>query len=352
MRTIGKSEMLDIVEGATFLGAGGGGSPVQGRRLVESVTEIAPEIEVVSPDEMPDDAHVAVVAGMGSPVAARDVPFIHAPVRAFEALENVVGHSIPYVLPLEVGGGNSISPMFVAARKGIPLVDGDGAGRAIPELEMTTYVIYGESLSPLAMANEASVSAVLYVDDPRECEDVARAITTQLGMLAGFATHPMTGTRMKEVLIPHTLTQAEEVGRALREAKAGGDDPVDAVLAHMQGRLLGKGRITEVVSETSGGFDKGLVVVEDGLRVDFKNESMLARRGGSPVAMVPDLICCLDTGGQALTNADMQEGLEVAFVGLPADPKWRTPQATQVFSHVLEALGYGGGYVPIEELVG
>lgn len=352
MRTIGKSEMLDIVEGATFLGAGGGGSPVQGRRLVESVTEIAPEIEVVSPDEMPDDAHVAVVAGMGSPVAARDVPFIHAPVRAFEALEDVVGHSIPYVLPLEVGGGNSISPMFVAARKGIPLVDGDGAGRAIPELEMTTYVIYGESLSPLAMANEASVSAVLYVDDPRECEDVARAITTQLGMLAGFATHPMTGRRMKEVLIPHTLTQAEEVGRALREAKAGGDDPVDAVVAHMKGRLLGKGRITEVVSETSGGFDKGLVAVDDGLRVDFKNESMLARRGGSLVAMVPDLICCLDTGGQALTNADMQEGLEVAFVGLPADPKWRTPRATRVFSHVLEALGYGGDYVPIEELVG
>jgi len=294
---------------------------------------------------------VAVVAGMGSPVAARDVPFIHAPVRAFEALESVVGHSIPYVLPLEVGGGNSISPMFVAAKKGIPLVDGDGAGRAIPELEMTTYVIYGESLSPLAMANEASVSAVLYVEDPRECENVARAITTQLGMLAGFATHPMTGRRMKEVLIPHTLTQAEDVGRALREAKVGGDDPVDAVVAHMQGRLLGKGRITEVVSETSGGFDKGRVVVDDGLRVDFKNESMLARRGGSPVAMVPDLICCLETGGQALTNADMQEGLEVAFVGLPADPKWRTPQATGVFSHVLEGLGYREDYMPIEKLM-
>ena len=49
---------------------------------------------------------------------------------------------------------NSIEPIIAAAMAGLPVVDGDGMGRAFPEVQMTTYMIYGADVSPAAIADE------------------------------------------------------------------------------------------------------------------------------------------------------------------------------------------------------
>jgi DUF917 family protein len=67
--------------------------------------------------------------------------------------------------------------------------------------------------------------------------------------------------------------------------------------------------------------------------------------------MVPDMICCLREDGQPVTNVDVREGMKVAFIGMKAPEKWRTPQAAGVFAPVLEKIGYTGPYVPIEILL-
>ena len=36
----------------------------------------------------------------------------------------------------EVGGMNSIEPLLVGARLGLPVIDADGMGRAFPELQV------------------------------------------------------------------------------------------------------------------------------------------------------------------------------------------------------------------------
>jgi len=322
--------------------------------LVDYVMSISKEVILVEPQEVAAEAMVAVVGGMGSPVAALEKGIYNAHIRAFEALEKAVGQTFSYVIPLEVGSGNSIGPMSVAARRGIPIIDGDGAGRAIPELEMTTYVIYGVPIAPFALANETDVSVIVYADDAYAVERVARAVSTEFGMVAGFATHAMRGEKMREVVVAGTLSLAERVGQVLRQARQRGTDPIQAVLELLGGYLLVRGEITQVRSETREGFDFGSVVVRgeagEQVRVDFKNESMIAWRDDQPIAMVPDMICCMTVDGRPLTNVDMEEGLAVAFIGLRAPDKWRTPQATRVFAHVLEKIGYTGGYVPIEEL--
>jgi len=61
--------------------------------------------------------------------------------------------------------------------------------------------------------------------------------------------------------------------------------------------------------------------------------------------MVPDSICWLTTDGEPLTNADVKEGLEVAAIGKRAHEKWKTPQGFKLFSHILESIGYKGGYI-------
>ena len=47
-----------------------------------------------------------------------------------------------------------MEPMLTAAQAGIPVVDGDGMGRAFPEMQMCTWSIYGHKSAPAAMADE------------------------------------------------------------------------------------------------------------------------------------------------------------------------------------------------------
>lgn len=355
MRILRKENIEDIMIGSGFLGSGGGGSPAQGRMLVDYVMSISEEIMLASPEEIDPGSWVAVVGGMGSPAAALEKGIFNALTRAFEALERAIGFSFSAVIPLELGSGNSIAPMSVAARKGIPIVDGDGAGRAIPQLDMTTYAIYGVPISPFTLANESDVSVVLYTDSPDQIERLARAITIEFGMVAGFATHAMQGEVLRKVAVPGTLSLSENVGTALRLARQGGSDPIAAVNSLLGGWILIQGHIAQVSTETKAGFDFGSFIVQaetgQTIRVDFKNENMIAWQGGKPIVMVPDMICCLREDGQPVTNVDVREGMKVAFIGMKAPAKWRSPQAARVFAPVLEKIGYAGPYVPIETLL-
>jgi len=356
MRILHKENIEDIMIGSGFLGSGGGGSPAQGRMLVDYVMSISEQVMLASPEEIDPGAWVAVVGGMGSPAAALEKGIFNALTRAFEALERATGFNFSAVIPLELGSGNSIAPMSVAAQKGIPIVDGDGAGRAIPQLDMTTYAVYGVPISPFTLANESDVSVALYTDNPDQIERLARAITIEFGMVAGFATHAMQGELLREVAVPGTLSLSEKVGAALRRARQSGSDPIAAVNTLLGGWILIQGTIAQVSTETKAGFDFGSFIVraETGqtVEVDFKNENMIAWEGGKPIVMVPDMICCLREDGQPVTNVDVQEGMKVAFIGMRAPAKLRSPQAARVFSPVLEKIGYTGPYVPIERLLG
>jgi DUF917 family protein len=355
MRILRKENIEDIMIGSGFLGSGGGGSPAQGRMLVDYVMGISEEVMLAGPEEIAPSAWVAVVGGMGSPAAALEKGIFNALTRAFETLERAMSCRFSAVIPLELGSGNSIAPMSVAARKGIPIVDGDGAGRAIPQLDMTTYAIFGVPISPFTLANETDVSIVLYTDSPDQIERLARAITVEFGMVAGFATHAMQGEVLCEVAVPGTLSLAEKVGAALRGARQAGSDPIAAVNALLDGWILVQGTIAQVSTETKAGFDFGTFIVraETGqtVQVDFKNENMIAWEGRKPIVMAPDMICCLREDGQPVTNVDVREGMKVAFIGMRAPAKWRSPQAARVFAPVLEKIGYAGPYLPIETLL-
>jgi len=351
-RILGKRELLDIIQGATFLGTGGGGSPKSGEVVIERCLQ-GKKMELVSVDEVKDNAKIVVIAGMGAPEALLKKGWSTESVNAFNALEKVSGEKFDYVIPVETGGFNSVSPVTVSTEKGIPTIDADGAGRAIPELQMTMFYINNIPVSPTALADDSDIWAVLNAEDTFKMEELARAVTTVLGMQAGLACHMMSGKEMKKAVIPDTVTRAENVGKAIREAKEAGKDPVDAVLCAVDGFVLGKGRVTNVSTETKGGFDFGKVTIKgDGetIRVDYKNENMLAWRGENLIAIVPDGICYITFDGQPLTNADIEEGMDVAVIGTRAPDRWRVPAGFDVFRKVLEAMGYKGEYKKIEDL--
>jgi DUF917 family protein len=354
MRRLDREAMVNISLGGGLLGAGGGGSVREGGKLVDRILQFGSAVDLASVDEIGDDSWGAVIAGMGSPVASKSNPRTYSPTWAVEALADALGFEPAFVIPFETGAGNSLTPMQVAIQKNIPVVDGDPVGRAVPQIDMTTFHLGGIPISPLGLSNEDKITAVLRAEDPYDMERVARAIASELGGVAAIACYAMQGRDMKRLIIRDTTTLLEGIGATIREMKRTGGDIVATLAEKLDGYVLGRGSVVSVQSETRGGFDVGLVQVEGDLplRVTFQNENMVAWRNGEVLATVPDLICALDGEGTPMTNADISEGMEVAYLGIAANRAFRTPEAFALFSKALDALDYRAPFVPIEELMG
>ena len=89
--------------------------------------------------------------------------------------------------------------MVVGAQTGLPLIDGDGMGRAFPELQMNTFFIYGLPPAPGALCDEKDNTVVFTeVQSAQWLEKLARAGTVAMGCTAGFALPPISGKQVKD----------------------------------------------------------------------------------------------------------------------------------------------------------
>jgi DUF917 family protein len=352
MRELKKQEMSDISVGAGLLGAGGGGAVSEGLKMVDRVLRFGDAVQLATVDEIDDDARGAVIAGMGSPVASRKRPRTYSLTWAMELLGETLGFEPKFVIPFELGAGNSISPMLVAIQMGIPVVDGDPVGRAVPQIDMTTFHLGGIGISPLALVNEDKISAVIRTEEPYDMERVARAVSAELGSVAAIACYSMSGADMKRLIIRDTTTLVEKIGSTMRSAREAGSNVAETVVEQYDGYLLGRGTVAVMDSETRKGFDFARVEVEGELpiQIGVQNENLVAHRGERLLAVVPDLICAISDDGMPLSNAEIEVGQDITYVGFRADPMFRTQAAFDLFETALGVLEYDGGFVPIEDL--
>lgn len=356
MRLIRQSDLGDLAVGAAVLGTGGGGRAHLGMLIAEAAIERHGPVTLLDADEVPDDALVASLVMIGAPtVVIEKIPSGDEAERALAGLEQALGRPVTHVYPAEAGGVNSIVPFPVAASRGLPVVDADGMGRAYPELQMITATLFGMRATPLVIVDAGGdVVTIPGARDNVRAERLARAVTVEMGCTAIMAVYPMSGAELKRTLIHGTITRAQEIGAALRTARAGGGDPVDAVRAVLDGVRLFDGKVVDVNRRTAGGFNRGeMVLTADGrgedFRVRFQNENLAAIDGGRIVATVPDLIIVLDsdTGAPVMTE-DLRYGLRVSVIGAPCDPLWRSPAGLALGGP--RYFGYDVDFVPVERL--
>ena len=98
------------------------------------------------------------------------------------------------------------------------MVDGDGMGRAFPEVQMSTFAIYAdgsrEGLTAIA-DDKGNVVVIRKYIDARWLERFARTIVVDMGAGAGAAGAPMPMEFVRRAAIPGTVTQALEIGHAV-----------------------------------------------------------------------------------------------------------------------------------------
>src|SRR5690606_24363452 len=163
----------------------------------------------------------------------------------------------------EIGGQNAMEPLITASYAGLPVVDCDGMGRAFPEMQMTTYSIYGHRSTPSVMCDpHGNVVIFDHAISEKWHERMARACVISQGGASTLASAPMTGAFVKRFAVPHSYTKAIALGRAVMEARKRHGDPVAALCEMENGRLVHTGKIVDLKRHLRGGFVTGEAIIE------------------------------------------------------------------------------------------
>lgn len=357
--TIGPDDMEAIALGGAFLGTGGGGDPYIGKLMARSVmTAQGVEVDVVDAAGIADDALCVPVCMMGAPtVMIEKLPNGEEALSALRALESYLGRKADYLVCIEAGGLNSTIPFAVSAATGLPLIDGDGMGRAFPELQMVSLTLHAIGATPMVIADDKGNSGVLNAISNRWTERLARSVTVEMGGAALIALYPMSGAEMKKGLLRGSLSLVREVGRTILDERRENRHPAAALIRRCNGIDLCTARVVDIERHTSGGFARGRAIMrgldDDAGRefvLSFQNEFLcLEDANGVPMALTPDLICALDAdGGLPVTTESLRFGLALQLVGLPADKQWRSPGGLDLAGPAY--FGYAHPFKPLEEL--
>jgi hypothetical protein len=356
-----KGDIEDLVVGTTILGTGGGGSPEDGRNVLESDLKAGRRLTIVNLDETPDDSLLVSPYYIGS--VAPDVRpskkvIIADPFAvALESVERYFGRKVAATAATELGGGNTAAALHVATQLGIPMVDGDLLGRAGPELHQSTTHIFGASMAPSVVVSETGTIAFIerYADID-DYESLARHIAVLAGGHAAVIDTPLTKSAASKILIKGTISKCIAVGKAVRQAIQDRRDPVEAVRNALEGWLLFRGTVQKYQWRNEKGFLFGDVTLSgnrewqgQSFRSWIKNEHIFAWLDSKPVVMPPDLIIFLDRSGHGITNDTLKLGLEASVVAAKAPDVWRTAKGLEFFGP--RRFGFDLDYTPVESLV-
>jgi len=349
VREIVAEDLEALAIGAGILGTGGGGNPYIGKlRCLEELKK-GRRIPLLALDALDDEAFVVSVGGIGAPIVGIE-KFEEGEecLRALRAVEEFFGRKADALIAAEIGGGNSMEPLLTAAQAGVAVVDGDGMGRAFPEMQMVTFSIYGRPSTPAALADEKG-NVVFYrsTASEQDFERLARSTAVAMGGTAGSATAPMSGQFVKTAAVPGTVTQAINLGYAVLDAARQRKDPVDLICEREGGVRLMDAKIIDLKRHLKGGFAVGEIRFEgmgtfsgQTASVIFQNEFLSFEQDGAVRVCVPDLVIILELDtGRPITTEVLRFGQRVAVIALPCHPLLRTPEALAVVGPKAFGLG-------------
>lgn len=359
----------DALVGSSYLGTGGGGSLSEARELIAKDLAAGLTFSMVPVSALADNDRVACPYGLASladtseemqaKLDAVENP-VEVPVQAaFEALEKHIGQKFAGVIMGEIGPLSLAEGLSTAARLGVPALDADTVGRAVPEINQHSVKVAGVPLTPIGAATPFGDTMIVEtLGDPTRAEDILRSIAV-VSRECGVTDSPITGAQAKEpgTLVTDSLSLAQSIGQAVREAKDAGGDPIEAARKAGDGYLLFTGTVSGFDWSDEDGFLVGTVTIEgtgvfagQTLETNVKNEHLVARRNGAVIATCPDLITVIDIEtADGIINPKYERGQAVAVLGFRCDPLWRSEGGLAVFSP--RYFGYDMDYVPIEKLL-
>ncbi|MEL7319209.1 MAG: DUF917 domain-containing protein [Pseudomonadota bacterium] len=342
----------DIAAGAAFLATGGGGDPHLACLCAKEGLKAYGPARMIAPEELADDAFVIAVGAVGAPTTSLELlPSIDEAVRVVQAYEEIVGRRPDALVSFEIGGSNSLIPIVAAAALGIPLIDGDGMGRALPEATMMTYAIAGISPTPAVGLDYAGNTQRFDAPDVQAYEPMIRRFAMERGGMAVSAEFGMTGAQLKACIVPKTVTLSAELGRFLRTGEGNAAEREADLATLFQGTIYGpleriaSGLVSDYTSKVVGGFDVGeatlesVIKGEEPLKVAVKNEYLAVKQAGRMIACLPDLITLVDFETGWPINAErLRFGQRVSVFRIGSPAHYTTPEGLAALQPLIDTV--------------
>jgi DUF917 family protein len=353
MRQIGIEDIDDMALGATLLGTGGGGDAYIAKLMVKQAIEKYGPIDIVDPAELPQDGLVMTCAVIGAPtVILEKIPSGTEFIGSVKAMASFLGRDPVALMPIEVGGMNTLVPLAIAGEMGLPVIDADSMRRAFPQIEMTVFTLSGLKASPLAIADEKGNTAIFEANTNQLAETLSRGAVMTLGMANSITCYTLTAQQVGEFGIQGSMSYCSDLGKHMAAVQRGEDNAMQKFLDFAQAKILFNGKITDIERRTTEGFARGTVVLEHvtepgrEMRIEIQNENLVAWDDGVPVATVPDLISMIDheTAKPILTEA-LAYGQRLDVVAMPCAPEWHQEGMLDLVGP--KAFGYDIDYVDL-----
>ena len=232
-------------------------------------------------------------------------------------------------------------PFIAALHLNLPVLNGDGEGRAFPELQMTTFNLYDIQSAPMCLVDERGNELVIESIDNSWAEKIARVVTSRFGGRGYVANYPMDGRSYKKAAIFNSVTQAVELGKILNNFS--NDENIEEILkSKASAQKLFEGKLVDLVRDNNGGFSIGYAVFKSEIngtstlsRVRFQNEYLFYDQyvNGKYIEIIttPRIICILDGESYIpITTDKLRYGIICKIFTIPIDKKWSKDLASRL----------------------
>ncbi len=252
------------IKGGSVFACGGGGWVEHGRELGTMAVTIG-RPELVSMDEVNDDAWIATAAAIGAPGGLTDWEMLGMDyVKAASLLQDALGEKLYGLIIGQNGMSSTLNAWLPSAILGTKVIDAVGDIRAHPTGDMGS----------IGMANSTEQMIQTAVGGNREnnqyIELVTRGATAKVSpilrkasdMSGGFIAscrNPLRASYVRQNAALGGISKALSLGQAICAAEpAGGAAVVDAICKETNGQILVSGKVTaNTLRYTDEAFDVG-----------------------------------------------------------------------------------------------
>ncbi|RKF51054.1 DUF917 domain-containing protein [Paraburkholderia fungorum] len=353
-RILNLKDVEAAVKGGSVFACGGGGWAAHGRELGTLAVTIG-RPELVSMDELPDDAWIATAAAIGAPGGLTEWEMLGADyVKAVQLVQDALGAPIAGLIIGQNGMSSTLNGWLPSALLGTKVVDAVGDIRAHPTGDMGSL---GLASSPQPMiqaaaggnrANNAYMELVVR-GATAKVSPVLRKASDMSGGFIASCRNPVRASYVRKHAALGGISRALALGEAIIAAESKGPGAVvDAICKATQGTIIGSGKVVRnTLKYTDEAFDVGVVEIGTGAQrclIHVMNEHMAVDDAhGARIASYPDVITTLDSQGLPVSAGNLKEGMEILVLHvhkthLPLSSSVRDPA---VYPPVEKALGIG-----------
>ncbi|CRX39533.1 DUF917 domain-containing protein [Estrella lausannensis] len=335
MKFVEIDDLQDLALGAALLGSGGGGCPDYDLLMAEKHLMEYGKVPLVDVASLEDDALVLPIAFAGAPlVSAEMLPSGEECSQLLKAVEELTGRRPTHLMPAEIGGANSLCPFLFAARLKLLVLDADTIGRAFPEMQMSSCNLSKVPANPAFIADSMGNTLILRANDANTMEMIARNAIVAMGSSALVGIYMMEGRVAKQAVIKGSVSLAMGLGRAIREAKERGEEPIKPLIDSYGAAVLGTGVVDQIDQRIEGGFLNGSVsILTKGgtVSIQYQNEYLKAEINGETVALTPEIIALVDSESfMPITSERLLFGTRVTVISLPSPSIWMTEEGLKL----------------------